>query len=637
MDTLLSPAAVRRAVTTALAPGRFAVAPAVQLDFPPETAREITWELFHGRLLGDHQTRRRQAFHCWEVFVLDESGERGPLLAVLFDPAAPCLHVTRSVHSYVWEGYDAGDNVFRSREVQRWLRELVATIDLPRCPDAAALAHALEQALFRAVVGLSRLPLTSLEAPLPAFTLGKLGYFPSLPASAAALPVSADLLARAAPARGLELIKLLELLLRGEPNRTALAQAWMQRPAAEFATLLQAVFDEAALSPWTDFVERTLAFLQLLTPPGWLTVTAHVDLLGALLRRIGRHLTAFDLVTFHHRGANYPDALLLDAVLKEYLRLAAAQPELFTTADGAILRRRALRQGWLLRCRYEGHPVPALPTSPGENQRVLPAAFPHLDDEAILDPTRRTKQLFVDDPIAARFTPELQALLAASIRDLEQPAELRELGLALLLDRPLGTGRHPTEPDRTVLLSYLAFSATVAEERLRLLVRLGMVPALAVYQAALAALAREGVPVQRQALPARAGVPSLQDAFRIAPDFVLRATTRRSAEDFLRQYDLAPLAAVLPLDWLYAGRPVLIVGGGAIADQPATALTILDAAGQRRLELDYEPQAGYAAIGTWECPAQGLRLVRTWEETAGGWQERRWDGAEVRVRGQCQG
>ena len=54
-----------------------------------------------------------------------------------------------------------------------------------------------------------------------------------------------------------------------------------------------------------------------------------MDFLGWLLRQLGRHLTAYDLVVFHHRGANYPDALVLDAVLKAYLIRIERRPELF--------------------------------------------------------------------------------------------------------------------------------------------------------------------------------------------------------------------------------------------------------------------------------------------------------------------
>src|SRR5262249_45958557 len=131
------------------------------------------------------------------------------------------------------------------------------------------------------------------------------------------------------------------------------------------------------------------------------------DCLGFLLRQLGRHLTAYDLVTFHHKGANYPDALMLDALLKSFLRVVERKPELFTRestdlpreSNGKRYRRSALRQAWLLRRQYEGHLVPDAPTSPGENSRVLPPPHIRVLDEQILNPSRRTKRLYDGDPL----------------------------------------------------------------------------------------------------------------------------------------------------------------------------------------------------------------------------------------------
>src|SRR5262249_60344449 len=77
-----------------------------------------------------------------------------------------------------------------------------------------------------------------------------------------------------------------------------------------------------------------------------------------------------------------------------------------------------------------------------------------------------TRQLFADDPLQTWLQPEDQGLLRQCLADLEHPTELRELGTALFLDRPLGTARHPLEPDLTPLLSYVAFSRSLAERRL---------------------------------------------------------------------------------------------------------------------------------------------------------------------------
>src|SRR5262249_16067607 len=155
----------------------------------------------------------------------------------------------------------------------------------------------------------------------------------------------------------------------------------------------------------TDLTDKALTFLNCLEGQRYLDAATATDFLSYLLRQLGRHLTAYDLVTFHHRGANYPDALLLDAVLKAYLARIQACPQLLLDAPeddehvrrAKRLRRRALRQGWLLRRRYEDHPVPNLPTSPGENNRVLPPSHPRVPEEQILQPARRTKRLYTDD------------------------------------------------------------------------------------------------------------------------------------------------------------------------------------------------------------------------------------------------
>src|SRR5262249_9788265 len=121
---------------------------------------------------------------------------------------------------------------------------------------------------------------------------------------------------------------------------------------ADLTKLLQSLFNEVSLTPYTDLTDKTLAFLDALERQGTLDAAAAADFLGYLLRQLGRHLTAYDLVTFHHRGANYPDALLLDGVLKDYLARVEHRPGLFLGApdDGERahrakrLRRRALRQ-----------------------------------------------------------------------------------------------------------------------------------------------------------------------------------------------------------------------------------------------------------------------------------------------------
>src|SRR5262249_25790696 len=151
--------------------------------------------------------------------------------------------------------------------------------------------------------------------------------------------------------------------------------------------------------------DKVLAVLRALDESSRLTAEHLTDFLGHLLRQLSRHLTAYDLVTFHHAGANYPDALVLDAILKDYLARIERQPDLFLSAgadaEGEGLRkrlRRALRQAVLLRRRYEGHLVPDTPTSPGENMRILPPPHVRVPEEQIYYPHRRTRRLYDGDP-----------------------------------------------------------------------------------------------------------------------------------------------------------------------------------------------------------------------------------------------
>ena len=145
------------------------------------------------------------------------------------------------------------------------------------------------------------------------------------------------------------------------------------------------LFNEVSLSPYHDLGDRVVYLLGDLARHEAIAVSDQLDFLARLLKQLGRHLTAYDLITFHHRGANYPDALLLDTLLKSYLGLIERHPELLAgSGKEARSRRRALRQGWLIRRFYEGHLVPDAPTSPGENNRVLPGHPPRVPEEQIL-------------------------------------------------------------------------------------------------------------------------------------------------------------------------------------------------------------------------------------------------------------
>jgi len=341
-------------------------------------------------------------------------------------------------------------------------------------------------------------------------------------------------------------------------------------------------------------------------------------------------------VTFHHRGANYPDTLLLDAGLKALLRRLEAHPEAFGDAadDTSEARdrkrrwRRALRQGWLLRRFYENHPVPDAPTSPGENTRVLPPPHVRVPEEQILQPSKRTRRLFAGDPLTGHLGPHGEQVLRQSIHDLHHPQELLELGLALFLDRPLGAAKEPGESDQTVLLSHLAFSRSVAQRRLKYLTEtLGLLPDAAERDAlrqALAGFSVVGVPLSEVGGRPRPGAVSASDARQVADDFVFLRTTTASARDLFRQYDFAPLFSRFRLADIAKG-PTLIL------PRADGRLVIHDDALRPRLEMVPDTSQGYDARAGTEYPRAGLRVLRLWEEAEDGLSERDLSAAPVEI------
>lgn len=614
---------VRALIGEVLAPGHFFAASTIGLAWEPARPEETSWEIYQGRLLDPAHTTQRRTFEAWNLFQVEDGARSAePLLSVKLDTEANLLHVVRAMYCYAWEGYDAGGNVFLSRETCKWVRELIGTIDLGQFADEQELRDELVCLLFRAVVGTSRLPLTSVEAPLPAFSLGRLAYFCQAGQHGAPARSYRELVERLLTGElcWLEKAKLLETLLHAVPAEEmaeAVRLFWerwqsLGHDARDAAALVRTLFNEVSLSPWTDLVPRTLTFLQLLEDEGSLQAADAADLVGHLLRQLGRHLTAYDLVTFHHQGANYPDALLLDALLQSLLDRVERRPALFLDAPEEPeperrrkrLRRRALRQAWLLRRRYEDHPVPDAPTSQGESLRVLPLPHPRVPEEQILQPGKRTKRLFEGDPLADHLQDRGRAVLEQAVRDLEHPAELRELGVALFLDRPLGAARGPLEPDRTLLLSCEAFSCTLAERRLQQLVELTAIDPLR--QRLRDGLEVSGIPVSEIATAARPGTVSLADARRTADDFLLLRTTSNTVADFLSQYDFKPLAERLAMDWLSPDRRVLIVGAFEEKERPQIVLRLYDAGLRPRLELTANLEGGYGSRAGIDYPANGL-------------------------------
>jgi hypothetical protein len=606
----MSAEVVRRVAADVIRPAHFFLGPELELEWEHAECEESAWEVFRGRLLGPAHTRQRRTFEAWNVYQRTSQGRSDePLLALKLDAEAGELHVVRGLESYVWEGYDSGGNVYLSRECRKWIRELAGTIPLRSFGSAEELHDELICRTFHAVVGASRLPLLSVEAPLPGFSFGELLYC-YRPVALAEGPLRdwRQLVgAMLVPALSwLERAKLLEALLRAVPPpeveeaTRVFVGRWSElgETPARLGALLRTMFNEVSLSPYTDFAEKTLRFVRALEDQGCFGAEQRIDFLSYLLRQLARHLTAYNLVTFHHRGANYPDALLLDTVLKEYLASAEGRPDLFLDAEGdgegerrrKRLRRRALRQGWLLRRRYEGHPVPDLPTSLGENARVLPLSHPRVPEEQVLQPGRRKRRLYDGDPLPA------PGLLRQCLADLQHPDELRELGTALFLDRPFGAGKSPGELDSTLLLASEAYSRSVAVERLRFLAHDAEV------------LDVPGLPLERVGGAGRPGAVSLTDARAAAPDFVLLRTTPGSLAALLAQFDFTPLAERCNIGFLTDQRRALVARA---ADGPG--VLIYDDSLRPRLELLVPADRGFESRAGQECPAGGLLVVGVWE------------------------
>lgn len=624
---------IRHLLSECFAPEHFFLARGKSLEWE-QTAEELPWEIFKGRLLEPAHSTVTQTFAAWNAYWREqESRSTEPILSLKLDLVHSQVHVVRAIHCYVWEGYDAGGNVFLSRETTRWVRELVGSISLDDFKSTSHLRDEVVCQLLHAVVGSSRLPLTSLEAPLPAFTLGQMAYFSGTAGDGeAGFMRSPDDLIRRGLTQDLprrEQVKLLESVLRATPKERLAKSAahfvarWKEigNAVADLVPLFRELFEEVSLSPYTDFVDKTLLFIDCLEQQGSWTIEDRIDFLSWLLRHIGRHLTAYDLVTFHHRGANYPDALLLDAVLKSYLRLIDSRPDLFFSAREVIdqrrrmLRRRALRQGWLLRRWYAGLLVPAAPTSFGENARVLPPCYPRVPEEEILQPDKRRHRLFENDELGCQWNERAEHVLGQSISDLDHAQELQELGMALFIDRPLGASKNLGEPDQTPLLSYEAFSKSVALERVRFLAEnaglLAQDKRTAVEEK-LHDLKIEGISLRSGERAARPAAVSISDALRASRDFIILRTTKKSASSFLNCFRFEILAPQLSLDHWPRSQAMLAVRETGESPDLQGLLAIYDSNRVKRLQLSIDSSQGYQCRAGLELPRAGLRLVHAW-------------------------
>jgi hypothetical protein len=249
--------------------------------------------------------------------------------------------------------------------------------------------------------------------------------------------------------------------------------------------------------------------------------------------------------------------------------------------------------------------VPDAPTSQGENLRVLPEPFQRLPEEQILQPHRRQRQLFQGDAISEWLTEADRELLRMALLDLSDPREAQELGTALFLDRPLGHGKHVLEPDATPLLSYEAFSRSIAEQRLQFLTQHGDVPSVTLPTP-------QGIPVNSIKTRSRPGVVSLADPLQVAEDFVFLRTTAPSAERLWRLYRFDELRRRFRLEGIGPQKRMLLLGG---TGRSSSALTVYDADLWPRMELQADLGGrGYLSRAGVEYPAHGLRVVSVWED-----------------------
>jgi hypothetical protein len=555
----MSPREFDAIAVQAINPKRFIVRPPLMLRWHGPVDEEVYWEMYHGRALDQTMTRRRQAFRAWNISV---HGADEPLISVKLDGASSLVHVTRAVLCHAHTVTTTSANVVEVTESTRWIRELVGTIK--PSPD---MCDELSGLVFQAVVGTGRLPLTSQEAPIPAFTFGQLGYFPEGDDPEVA-------------------VKRLEFSLRcGQPE------------PGDGGTLnrLKQVFLGVSLSPYTDFVANVLQYLRDLERDTIVSLAQRLGFLCYLLRLQWRHLNAYDLITFHHRGANYPDALLVDEVLRETLSIATEKPQLFAEP----LVRRGLRLGWLLRLLYHDHLVPEQPTSPGENQRVLPEQFGRVPDEQIANPYRRPRKLF-DEPLP--LTPNAEHILSESLAELSRLDELRELGSALILDRPLGVGKSAHEPDRTPLMSHVARSRKLAARTIERLAEKEPDRFGSLMKVDLSAIDFGGVQVPHMQRPARPGVVAIDDVCKTADDFHVVATTRGSMDQFRHCFDWS----ALPAEWLDIGRWHVIL---PLGDSDGRNLRVYNQKGTSWLELQIQTRKGFVMSRGVEIPAAGLRAI----------------------------
>ena len=621
-DSRSIPEDVIASVTRVLQPHCLYASPPLQLRVEFCPAETIAWERFQGHLLGASATRQVRQFASWNVRLATipaelEGTTPEPILSLKWDHDDATLFIVRYLLVEGWETYEPTPGVIASRPARQSLAELVAAVDVAAASSQADLHAQVEQGVRLALTGVSRLPIVSVESPHPLFSYGWCcgGVHSDSSATIARDPLSLfhSELSAAGGESGRVRPWLFEFVLRACALEQVeeVADAMIARiadPKAKIPPLLQAVFHHVSLTPMTDFLQKWLHLLDVLAKPARLGVEASIDLAGYMLRHLIRHLTAYDLHRFHSFGANYPDAVFLDQLLRRMVNWSITERPRFVGQEPcAVLRRRALRMGWMARTHYEGLPVPDHPTSQGENLRVLPGMVAVPEDQ-ITRPQSRSRKLFLEQPTSQLFLGDAMLVLADALNDLELPQERAELGRAVYLDRPFGILKPMGAIDKTPLISSLAYSESIAAGRWKSLQEQGWLRNRA-WQSPPSAIVG-GVSVSRYPTAPRSGVISLADARLAAEDFCWLVTTPSSRRVLLEQ--LLPDAS--DIDWSKPGL-FLRTDDAQAARRGEPFLRWFDrewreiARWALTMPLDRSGEADYRESGGWERLAIPLRRV----------------------------
>lgn len=588
-----------------ITPGRFFVSPSIHLAWRHEV-ETIPWELYRGHVLDRTRTRERQTFESWN---LCEPSDPEPVLSIKFCPATNTLFVTRSIRCHTHEVTEER-GLLQTRPVVRRIRELIGTVSLQERTSLTDLHDELVVLLTRAVVGCHRLPITSLESPMPEFSCGLLTYSSIDPTTNQfeTCPKRWFERNRASASDRFQSARLLEFAIRSTSADRIGELAHHARDLGDMSNVLRTMFCQVSLAPYTDFVPKALDFVDALVQVGAFSEESRLDWWCWLLRLLTRHLSSFDLIDFHHRGANYPDALLLEELTRRLDNVLSVRPSSFMdrpddpsdVQQQKRLRRRAVRQTWLIRRENQGLVVPSRPTTPGESQRVIPPfPVPLQDDAKAWQPSTRT--LFSDESILHESSASVRQVLEQSILDLSHSSEVRELGVGLFLDRPLGYAKAVGEPDLTLMFSHECHSFDLASRRLALLAKVASPPC--------GPAQTEGISWQCHEPRRRAGVVSLQDMQISRFAFRPSRTTQSSLREFQAQYQLASPTHVNLWRRIYEQIRLLVP-----SSQSAEVLVGYDMAWQCRLKLQLDTSEGYAARRGTEFLRRGLTIIEAKDE-----------------------